>query len=254
MKRTLAALALITVIALSIATWFVHNQLQDPINTPDVKITNLSVDTRWANLVGVSLFLFFNITIQNMQTGDIHDVTLVVKMKGLDENVCTNYTEKFDVLHAGESKDVVMRYIDTSYDHISEVVDSDFVATVKLGETVLDERVIRSTNNAKITAFSADGPDTSVADVVLWKFNVTIQNEGGNDINGMTLAVRMRQNSMIIAESTKQLSTLHIGEIQKIETAIEGGIELSGLKEEYAITAILTLSNGNIIVDQYKIP
>ena len=254
MKRTLAALALITVIALSIATLFVHNQLQDQRNTPDVKITNLSVDRRWANLVGVSLFLYFNITIQNMQTSDIHDVTLVVKMDNLDANVCTNYTEKIDVLHAAESKDVVMGFIDTSYDHISEVVDSDFVATVKVGETILDERVIRSTNNAKITGFSADGPDKSVAEVVLWKFNVTIQNEGGNDISGMTLAVRMRQNSVIVAESTEQLSTLHIGEIQKIETAIEGGMELSGLKEEYAITAILTLSDGNIIVDQYKIP
>jgi len=138
MKRKLAALVLITVIALSIATWFVQNQLQDPINTPDVKITHLSVDRRWANLVGLSLFLFFNITIQNMQTSDIHNVILVVKMNGLDANVCTNYTEKFDVLHAGESKEIIMGDIVTNYNHLSKVVDSDFVATVKLEETVLD--------------------------------------------------------------------------------------------------------------------
>jgi hypothetical protein len=73
-------------------------------------------------------------------------------------------------------------------------------------------------------------------------------------VSGITLVARMLQKGRIVAESTKQISTIHIGEIQKIETVIEGGTELSGSKEEYSYAVILTISGGNIILDQYELP
>lgn len=228
-----------------------QNQLELINSSFNVKITNIS-RTRWANLAGISLHLFFNITIQNTQANDVHDVILSVKMKDLNKTVCSIYTKKPDVIHAGESKEVTGSIV-TNYNYLSRVVDSDFVATLKTEDTVLDEYIIRSTNNAKITEFSAEGPDMPLGDITRWRFNVTIENEGGNDITGMALVVKMRQRSMIIAQSTKELDILHIGEIQKIETLIEGGTELSGLKEEYAFEAWLTVSNGNIIIDTAKL-
>jgi hypothetical protein len=104
-----------------------------------VLITEFSSKDGWWNPVGVTLALDLNVTIANTGISDVEGLTLEIKRLNVDEDPY-NITRKLDILHAEETTEI--------YDHIftgidffaAEFLNRSFVATLKLGDVVLDVR------------------------------------------------------------------------------------------------------------------
>lgn len=174
-KRKVLAIILVTVIALSIAAWFVHNQiselqgqnsdlqhqinelqdqnrdLQDKNNelqeqldllqkwiddAPEVLITEFSSQYGWWNPVGVAVAVIFNITISNTGISDVEGLTLEVTRLNFDEDPY-NITRKLGILHAGETTEIQDDIVISMDLYFAEFHNRSFVATLKLGEVVL---------------------------------------------------------------------------------------------------------------------
>jgi FtsZ-binding cell division protein ZapB len=184
MKRTALAIVLITVIVLSIATWFVHSQiselqnqisdlqaqnselrdqnrdlqdkndeLQEQLNelqkqiddARNVMITGFSSLRGWWNPVGVAMVVDLDITILNTGINDVEGVTLEIKRSDFDEDPF-NRTRTFGILHAGETIEIQESIVVSMDRYFDEFYNSAFVATLKLGEVVLDVRTLQITN------------------------------------------------------------------------------------------------------------
>ena len=274
MNRTVLALFLISIVVIAGATWVILSQTENQIEpqvenqTYDVKIVDFKWTSGWGfGPVGTLWGRSFNITLQNIGNMDAQGLYVDIKYlannteiwaeTGLYSPGIIGYTAEYNVLvslNASETKELRGAFVTSLGISQQAQGDRSYAIRVIMNETILDEKVIKPTDYVKVIGLSAEGPDISVVNVISWKFNVTIQNKGSNKVSGITLVARMLQKGRIVAESTKQISTIHIGEIQKIETVIEGGTELSGSKEEYSYAVILTISGGNIILDQYELP
>ena len=148
MKRSIIALSLITIIVLSAAAWFIHNQLQKlPNPLLNVKITNFAVDDQWNYLGGVSFDCRFNITLENRGLGNVTGLVLKVKVSNYTEFDVGNYF--FDAYENGTIKEPlrtgeVRAFEGKLLSHTPlDVRANNVVAIVLLDNTVLDERTNR---------------------------------------------------------------------------------------------------------------
>jgi hypothetical protein len=145
MKRTALALILIIVIVLSVASWLVYYQISEPQNqnnTPKAKITAFTADMSWRGpVVGVTMDITFNVTVQNIGTNDINGTNITVERitADNDSSICSYYIENLTVLHPGETCQI-KAFIFTDVSHFYEVTSSNFLACLKGNGTVLDER------------------------------------------------------------------------------------------------------------------
>jgi FtsZ-binding cell division protein ZapB len=184
MKRTALAIVLITVIVLSIATWFVHskiselqnqiselqaqnselydqnrdlqdknNELQEQLNelqkqiddAAKVMITEFSSLRGWWNPVGATMAVDLDITILNTGINDVEGLTLEIKRLNFDEDPF-NRTITLGIFHAGETIEIQESIIVSMDRYFDEFYNSVFAATLKLGEVVLHVRTLQITN------------------------------------------------------------------------------------------------------------
>jgi hypothetical protein len=147
LKRTILALSLIIIIVLSVATWFIHNQLQKPLNPSlNVKITSFAVDDQWNYLGGVTFDCRFNITLENRGLDDIAGLVLKVKVfnNNTELNVGNYFAETYEngtikeTLGAGEVR--VFEGTLLSNPPLPEIRTNNVVAAVLLDNAVLDEQ------------------------------------------------------------------------------------------------------------------
>jgi hypothetical protein len=148
LRTKILAIILVAVIALSLATWLVHNQiselqaqnseLRNQLNHVNrVNITDFS-SGGWTNPVGVAMEIGFHVAILNTGINDVGGVTLEIKRLDLDVDPF-NITRTVGILHAGETTEIGELYIVISIkQYADEFRDSEFVATLKLGDAILD--------------------------------------------------------------------------------------------------------------------
>jgi len=144
-KRKALAVILITVIALSIATWFVYNQnseLQNQIRD-SLKITEFS-SGGWGNPAGMAMSVGFNITIMNAGITEVDGVILEIKRPNFDSDPF-NITRTLGILHAGETTEIQDFIIIGMDRYFDEFYHSNFVATLRVGNTIVDERTLEIT-------------------------------------------------------------------------------------------------------------
>lgn len=147
-KKIATGAVLIAIIAASVITWFVYTQISD-LRTQNselrnqlnhvnrVNITDFS-SRGWTNPVGVAMMIDFHVTILNTGINDVGGVTLEIKRLNLDVDPF-NITRTLGILHAGETTEIGDLYIIISIkQYTDEFRDSEFVATLQLGETILN--------------------------------------------------------------------------------------------------------------------
>ena len=155
MKRKALAIILIIVVVLSVATLLVHNhisklqeqlnELQKPIDDArKVMITEFSSPTGWWNPVGVAIAVNFNVTILNTGINDVEGIVLEIKTHNFDEDTLTR-TRAIGMLHAGETTIIQDTITIGMQSYLDEYYNSSFVATLKLGNIVLDNRTLQIT-------------------------------------------------------------------------------------------------------------
>ena len=120
-------------------------ELQKQIDDAEkAMITEFSSPTGWRNPAGVAMDVIFNITIVNTGPSDIEGLTLEIKRLNFDEDPF-NITRNLDILYAGETIEI-QEFIIISMDiYFAEFYYSSFVATLKLGELVLNMRTLQIT-------------------------------------------------------------------------------------------------------------
>jgi FtsZ-binding cell division protein ZapB len=101
---------------------------------PQVRITEFS-GGGWWNPVGVTLALDFTIKIYNSGISDVEGLTLEIKRYGFDEDPFA-FTKKLDIL-AGNTTEI-HHSIYMGLSDYDEYQNNAFVATLKLGDAVLD--------------------------------------------------------------------------------------------------------------------
>jgi hypothetical protein len=116
-KRKALAIVLVAIIALALASWFVHSQfsalqnqiselqaqnkdLQEQLDARKVMITEFS-SRGWWNPVGVTMAVDFKIKILNTGTSDVEGATLGIKRFGFDSDPF-NITKTLGILLAGK--------------------------------------------------------------------------------------------------------------------------------------------------------
>lgn len=138
---------MIAIIALSVATWCIHYQLQNHLNPSlNVKITSFVVDGQWNYLGGVTFDRRFNITLENRGPDNITGLVLKVKVfnNNTELNVGNYFVETYEngtikePLGAGETKKIEGTLL--SQPPLPGVRPNNVVAIVSLNNTVLDER------------------------------------------------------------------------------------------------------------------
>ena len=155
MERKTLSIFLITVVVLSVATLLAHNhiselqeqlnELQKPIDDArKVMITEFSSPTGWWNPVGVAIAVNFNVTILNTGINDVEGIVLEIKTHNFDEDPLTR-TRAIGMLHAGETTIIQDTITIGMQSYLDEYYNSSFVATLKLGNIVLDNRTLQIT-------------------------------------------------------------------------------------------------------------
>jgi cell division protein FtsB len=166
-KMKILVISLITVLCVSIAGWFVTNSdLQQQITelqeqnrdlqeendelleqldllqkrldfNASVLITKFSSIYGWSNVVGMTIAMNFNVSVQNFGISDIEGLIVEVKRYGFGEDP-SNQTIKLDVLYAGETIEFLSSFVlgwDSYFDNFH---GQALTATLKLGEAILD--------------------------------------------------------------------------------------------------------------------
>jgi len=177
MKRKALAIVLITVIAVSVATLLLHNQISDLQNqirelqaqneelqeqneelqeqnselqdqlielenmidiVPDVKITDFEWIGGYHHLGQVNLFQNFKVTIQNMCNSTVSGLTLSVKLLSVETNAkIAEYTTQINITRAGQ---IVEISGDVSVGEIRSYAHTAVgVITLTLGDVLLDQ-------------------------------------------------------------------------------------------------------------------
>jgi len=147
-KKIVASEVIIVIVAASIATWFVHTQisslqsqnseLRTQLNHVNrLNITDFS-STGWTNPVGVAMMIDFRVAVLNTGINDVGGATLEIKRRNLDLDPF-NITRTLGILHSGETTEIGELYIIISIkQYTDEFRYSEFVATLRLGETILN--------------------------------------------------------------------------------------------------------------------
>jgi hypothetical protein len=138
LKIKVLAIILVAVVALSIGVWFFYSQTIQ-IYEPEVVITEFSSPYGWRYMGGMTGFIDFNITISNTGNSDVEGLTLEIVILN-DNGNPHNSTRRLDVLRSGETTEIQDGFI---FGYESGFGRS-YVATLKLGEIVLDERFLLS--------------------------------------------------------------------------------------------------------------
>jgi hypothetical protein len=132
-----AAIAMI--IALLIPSWY---NSQQHANVYKAEIVSFTADTGFYPIVGVTMILYFNVTVQNIGKGDINSANVTVQRITNGTDTLSEYVyldENIVTLHSGEIRLIRVTLL-TSLDHYGEVASSNFIASIKLNGAVLDER------------------------------------------------------------------------------------------------------------------
>jgi hypothetical protein len=169
MKRKALALILIVVIALSVASWLVHNQISDLQNqiseqksqndelqdqirilqhqnsvlqyrlnetygASPVHITSVK-NIGWTPLGGLTIASKVNVTVQNHSFTDLSGLTLTVRLVNNNTEVGNGYVQQIDGLRAGESRE----FSGNIFYGLGSSLQIE--SRVKLGDVVLDEYI-----------------------------------------------------------------------------------------------------------------
>jgi hypothetical protein len=92
-------------------------------------------------LVGVTYGILFNVTIQNVGSTNITGATVLVERIANDNETtafCSYDTQNVTVLHSGETQ-IVTACILVNLDNLGKIASSNFLATLSVNGTVLDE-------------------------------------------------------------------------------------------------------------------
>jgi heme/copper-type cytochrome/quinol oxidase subunit 2 len=153
-KRRALALILIIVIALSVASWLVYSkiselqaenrelreqlkELQEQIES--VKITGFEWESGFNYVGALILVNVANVTVLNNDAKNMSGVTLTVRLvyNGTDLGYSEGFTEKIDLLHAGESLEI-SGWVSSGLGNRPN--GTECISTLKWGKVVLDER------------------------------------------------------------------------------------------------------------------
>ena len=177
MKRTAFAIVLITVIAVSVATLLVHNQISDLQNqiselqaqnneleeqneelqkqnselqdqlielenmsdvVPDVKITDFEWIGGYHHLGQVNLFQNFKVTIENMGNNNVSRLSLSVKLFSVRTDAeIDEYTTQINIIRAGQIVEI-SGFVSVG-DIGSYAHTAVGVITLSLGDVLLDQ-------------------------------------------------------------------------------------------------------------------
>ena len=141
MSKIMALLLVLVLTASTVVVWFVHNQVDNP--QANITITKFS-SGGWGNPVGVTMAVGFNLTILNNGINDIDGVILEIKRSSFDRDPF-NITKPLGILHAVETTEVQECLIINIDNYFAEFYNSSFLATLRLGDSVLDESVLQIT-------------------------------------------------------------------------------------------------------------
>lgn len=134
----IVALIVIAIIfALLIPMWY-----SPPTKTYKAKIVAFTADTSFQPIAGLELVMSFNVTVQNIGKNDIDlaNVTVQRITNGTDTLVGWVYLDNNTIdLRFNETK-LIRTTLLVSLDHYDEVARSNFIASIRLNETILDER------------------------------------------------------------------------------------------------------------------
>jgi hypothetical protein len=142
-KKILYIAILIAVLASTIfALYFfniLNNNMDKPIQSDVAKIVSLSPYEYWGNPVGMTMDLWFNVTIYNEGVNDIEGLTLNISISDTPNDIYdVGTTAETSVIHAGETK-VEQWFILTGFDHLNDVAGHTVEVKLLLGDKVLDE-------------------------------------------------------------------------------------------------------------------
>jgi len=161
-KKIILTVFLTTIIALAIITWLFQNQT-NPVKTNVVKIETFSLTEIWEYLGGLSIIMPFNLTLYNTGINNVSGLNLSVAIFVNDtskiETVFLDVTSSEERLNphnftllAGEVQELE-GWIGTTMYALERAGAKNvsiggansgwnYVATVKLGDEVLDEYII----------------------------------------------------------------------------------------------------------------
>jgi hypothetical protein len=169
MKRKALALILIIVIALSVASWLVYNQISDLQNQiGELRTQNDELEDQigklqnqnsllqdrlietyraspvhiisvkmigWTPIGGLTIGSRVNVTVQNNGSADISGLTLTVRLVNNNTEIGRGYAQQIDWLRAGMSREFsgnIFYGLGSSF---------EIESRVKLGDVVLDEYI-----------------------------------------------------------------------------------------------------------------
>lgn len=139
-KRLIAISAILAIIILVLVLLFSHENVQPPFYKAE--ITAFTADTSFQPIVGVTLVMSFNVTVKNIGKNDINSANVTVQRitNGTDTLTGWVYLDNNIVdLKPNETK-LIRTTLLTSVDNYNEVANSNFIATINLNDTILDER------------------------------------------------------------------------------------------------------------------
>ena len=142
-RYVLLIVSLIIVILVIALFAFYWNTSQFPKETVEAKITDFSADLGWYPIAGVTMIVFFNVTIQNVGNQNISGVQVTVQRLNADNIslVSGNYTmANVGEVNSGETHLVKLDYL-FGLDRYNEYAHSNYIAVLSInGSTVLDEK------------------------------------------------------------------------------------------------------------------
>lgn len=128
----------ITVVALVLL--FPPPNVQTPVYK--AKIIAFTADTSFQPIVGLTLVMSFNVTVENIGKNAIHSANVTVQRatNGTDNLTSWVYLDN-NIIDLQPNETILVRTtLLTSVDHYSEVANSSFIAKISLNGTILDER------------------------------------------------------------------------------------------------------------------
>jgi hypothetical protein len=148
MAKMLALLLILILAVSTIGAWFAFNQNDNRRQESDeynLSIRDFSA-SGWGNPAGVTMMVFFNISIANNGTCDVANTSLEIKRSNLESDPF-NITKPLGILHKGDTieiQDIILAINMNLY--FDEFYNSSFVAHLKHGDFILDERVVQITS------------------------------------------------------------------------------------------------------------
>ena len=135
------ALIVISILIFSIASWVVYDHIvnfQHP--TVNVKISEFEWESGFTPYIGLTLVNTVNVTIQNVGSNDVSNLSLTVRLLYNDSELANSrgFTKRIEMLHAQESLTIsewVFSYLGI------RPVGAKCVTTLMKDQVVLDERV-----------------------------------------------------------------------------------------------------------------